>query len=457
MKSILFCALICCFALSQMHAQCADKKEMEGKLITNTIKNPQADMDGDVPAVGEKGELSKSFQTTFGRNTMTGWLGIAEAEVVAVKGKTVTFKVLVEKSDMTINGQKKNHFEKGNTVKFTSVASDEPQAYTRKDDSGKIKEKGFKRCGKEHGIVQLYDNTGALTDEITFVNGKKEGKGMSYHPNGKVHAVGTFKNDELEGEVVRYYPSGAKQSEFTMSKGDEVGAYKIYYEDGTLAEQGYKDEVQNFFKDVTQYYENGKKKITIQRLASKLYEGKVESYNKDGVLIESITYLKGDRNGITKEYNLTAGTTNIKDYKINQLLSLEIQDKKGNTISKEVYNADKTTTYSLYYDNAKLKEKGTWTEKKINIGERLSYYDNGNLKEKTIFSNEGKMNGVYTTFHANAKPHITAVKKNDGFDGAYTELDEAGKPVATGTYADNKKIGTWLEYNEKGKKKKVKY
>jgi uncharacterized protein len=459
MKPIIFYALFFCFSFSTLQAQCddKDKKESIGTLITNTIKNPQADMDNDVPKVGEKGDLSKSFENSFGRGTVSGWLVIGAVEVVAVKGKTVTFKVLEEKSSMTINGEKKNHFEKGKTVKFAAVVSDEPQPYTRMHPNGKVKEKGFTRCGKIDGVMQTFDTTGAISEEINYVKGLKEGKGTGYHANGKVQAVATFKNDELEGQMLRYYPSGAKQSEFMMSKGEEVGNYKIYYEDGTVAEEGYKNETQNFFKDVTQYYDNGKKKLTIQRLSNKFYEGQVDSYNKDGILIESITYLKGDRNGITKEYNLAAGTTNIKDYKINQLLSLEIQDKKGNPISKEVYNADKTTTYSLYYDNAKLKEKGTRTEQKTNIGERLSYYDNGNLKEKTIFSNDGKMNGVYTSFHANGKPHISATKKDNNFDGEYTELNADNKPVASGAYADNKKIGTWLEYNEKGKKKKVKY
>lgn len=456
MKLLIFTAIFFGFSFATLSAQCADKTESLGTFINSSNKSPQAniDSDSDLPKVGDKGELSKSFQNTFGKSTFSGWLTIAEAEVVSVKGKTVTFKVLEEKSVVTINGQKKNHFEKGLSIKFTSVSSDKPEAYTLKHDNGKIKEKGFRRCGKLDGLVQLFDTTGALSEDIPFVNGSREGKAGRYYPNGKQQAVGTYKNNELEGVIIRYYISGDKKSEFTMHKGDEIGAYKIYYENGNLSEEGYKDDSKKQFKNVTQYYENAKKKTVIQEITDKRYEGKVELYNSDGILSESLNYKKGELHGLCKQY--TANTIEVKDYKNGEILSVEIQDKKGSPTSKEVYNADKTMTYSLYHANGKLKEKGTFTAEKINLGERLSYYDNDNLKEKAIFAN-GKMNGVYTSFHANAKAHINGIKKNNGFDGLYTELNAEGKPAASGTYADNKKVGTWLEYNEKGKKKKVKY
>lgn len=59
--------------------------------------------------VGMKGELLKSFTQNIGF-TVTGKIVIAEVEVKAVAGDKVTLTILEEKSQVTINGRKSDHF-----------------------------------------------------------------------------------------------------------------------------------------------------------------------------------------------------------------------------------------------------------------------------------------------------------------------------------------------------------
>ncbi|MCI5055850.1 MAG: hypothetical protein MRY83_07055 [Flavobacteriales bacterium] len=71
-------------------------------------------------AVGDKGELSKFFETKIFGATATGWLQIAEIEVTRIEGNLIYTKVLEEQSEITVNGEKKDHFVEGKVVKFTA-------------------------------------------------------------------------------------------------------------------------------------------------------------------------------------------------------------------------------------------------------------------------------------------------------------------------------------------------
>jgi hypothetical protein len=53
----------------------------------------------------------------FGAKT-TGWLDVGEMKIQSVENNIVTMVLLEEKSIITINGQKEDHFKPGFTVKF---------------------------------------------------------------------------------------------------------------------------------------------------------------------------------------------------------------------------------------------------------------------------------------------------------------------------------------------------
>lgn len=73
---------------------------------------------GALPAVGTKGSLSRKFERTMGRMTMSGWMGIAEVKVTAVKGDVIELKILKETANVVINGRKQKQFKSGFEVRL---------------------------------------------------------------------------------------------------------------------------------------------------------------------------------------------------------------------------------------------------------------------------------------------------------------------------------------------------
>lgn len=94
--------------------------EFAGTIISkagNLIKVQQTD-NSMLPGKDTKGTLSKYFEKViFGAKT-SGWLDVGEMKIQTVENNIVTMILLNEKSIITINGQKEDHFKPGFTVKF---------------------------------------------------------------------------------------------------------------------------------------------------------------------------------------------------------------------------------------------------------------------------------------------------------------------------------------------------
>jgi hypothetical protein len=119
---ILFILPTYLFSQNQNNSQQNDSVhyEFSGTIISRTgniVKVQQTD-NGMLPGKGEKGTLSKYFEKIiFGAKT-TGWLDVGEMKIQSVENNIVTMILLEEKSIITINGQKEDHFKPGFTVKF---------------------------------------------------------------------------------------------------------------------------------------------------------------------------------------------------------------------------------------------------------------------------------------------------------------------------------------------------
>lgn len=90
--------------------------EAKGKLLTKPNKGAfQIELASGQPPVGEKADfyrmVDKSVPFIGG-----SWVLIAEAQVMAVTGKTVTLKILEEKANVKINGRKLDHYTPGVAV-----------------------------------------------------------------------------------------------------------------------------------------------------------------------------------------------------------------------------------------------------------------------------------------------------------------------------------------------------
>ena len=85
----------------------------------------------------------------FGFET-SGWMSIATAKVLSENNDYVTIKVIEELSEITVNGKKKNHFQKGNQVKikWRSKSLSEPHIELNGTDTLIV---GQFKCGERYG------------------------------------------------------------------------------------------------------------------------------------------------------------------------------------------------------------------------------------------------------------------------------------------------------------------
>ena len=70
------------------------------------------------PPTGFRGTLYKYFEQKILGVNSTGWLEIAKVEASGNNPGDIYFDILEEKSEIVVNGEKVDHFKRGNKVKF---------------------------------------------------------------------------------------------------------------------------------------------------------------------------------------------------------------------------------------------------------------------------------------------------------------------------------------------------
>jgi hypothetical protein len=111
------------FSQNQNTSQKNDSIQFEftGTIVSkagNIIKVQQTDT-SKLPGINTQGTFSKYFEKTiFGANTK-GWLETGNMVIKSIEKNIITMELLEEKSIITINGQKEDHFKPGFIVKFS--------------------------------------------------------------------------------------------------------------------------------------------------------------------------------------------------------------------------------------------------------------------------------------------------------------------------------------------------
>lgn len=93
----------------------------KGKVLTVTV-------DQTPPGAGAEGILLKYFEKQILGMHTTGWLDIAAVRVKQAKEGQLHLVIVEEHSQMTVNGKKVNHFQKGTTVKLEIGATSPPSS-----------------------------------------------------------------------------------------------------------------------------------------------------------------------------------------------------------------------------------------------------------------------------------------------------------------------------------------
>lgn len=189
--------------------------------------------------------------------------------------------------------------------------------------------------GKQ-GVWRKYYRTDTLCSETQFLNDKVVGNSRTWYESGKIKAVVKF-NKAGRGEATSYFESGKVMAR-GIYKGQKKDSTWIYYHekvDTISAIEKYSNGVPDGEWKV--FYESGKTAHEMSYKKGKK-EGVVKEYNDDGRLIFEITYVNGVENGLS----------------------------------------------ILYYTSGKLREKGAYKNGERD-GKWINYNEDGTVAEEKIF------------------------------------------------------------------------
>lgn len=371
----------------------------KSKLKMTITKGATSPPEGTVINVSKYGK-----KKMFGKS-MTFWLEIAEAKVTSSNNESVTMKVIKEKSEIIVNGKKRNYFEKGTIVKakWKEEARKIPHLIM---DEGDTVETGWMYCNKKVGEWKVFYPFGKIKNIAHYRNDTLHGAYMIYFENGQLKEKGAYTNGKIQGTVSVYHENGALKKKMNLVDGKMNGELKIYFVNGQLKT------IENFKKGkvrgpVIDYYENG-------HLA---FEG---NYNE-----------KGNLDGEVKMY---------------------FKDHEGKLkIKRDYENGNKTGPYKEYYSNGQLYIEGFTVNNKFEKKFK-SYYKNGNLKTEGT-SVGGSRTGKWKSYHPNGELKEELVLNNNVKDGSYLNYSKDGQLLEKGNYDSDKRVGAWEAYYENGDKK----
>jgi hypothetical protein len=113
----------------------AQSGSLEGTIISrkgNVVTIRPTSFTGTAATNGTVADMSKHFEEKMGNMTMSGWLVVAKVEFIPTSHQNTDIKILEEKSEITVNDEKVNHFKVGKRIKLEWPAKvEEPQESTK--------------------------------------------------------------------------------------------------------------------------------------------------------------------------------------------------------------------------------------------------------------------------------------------------------------------------------------
>ncbi len=116
---LLFAAFIILLLTGQRLA--AQTGQLEGTILSkkgNIIELQLISKTGDDFQNGTEADMSKYFEEKMGNMNMNGWLGVAKVKFIPTTRQNITIEILKQTSDITVNGEKVNHFKVGKRMKL---------------------------------------------------------------------------------------------------------------------------------------------------------------------------------------------------------------------------------------------------------------------------------------------------------------------------------------------------
>ncbi len=313
--------------------------------------------------------------------------------------------------------------------------------------------------------VFRYPN-GSVSSEGYIKDGKPDGYWKSYFVTGVLKSEGKRRNHLLDSIWVFYTQTGDTLEKIDYLYGKKSGYYLKYKNDRSYGLYIWSREL----------------------YAADKRQGLAYMYFPDGSIRQTIPYLDGKKQGLSKEYDEEGNIITLYEYNNDFMISRERINRKdsdgvrqgpwiefndGGNIIKEMtyregllhgyykeYNERGILTVAMLYDNGKIVEGNVEDNPEIEIQNR--YDTNGNL----IYSGPYKTGipvGIHREYNADGTVKSSVIYNDQGVkvsegivtedgrrNGEWKNFFENDNIREKGEYDNNRRTGDWTFYNNEG-------
>jgi len=346
--------------------------------------------------------------------------------------------------------------------------------WTFYNQSGELTQEISYKLGEKSGYSKAfsYNNpekpgTATLISKELYVRGKKEGASYYYHPTGELKLIVFYRDGKKQGlsreftrdstliTVVQYkdnYVVDRERVNRRDNEGNKQGTHREYYENGNIKkEENYLDnQLHGYYREfdgkgdlvLAIRYERGQIVEEIDEDMRELLDMK-STYDEQGRLIFTGGYIEGVPVGIHRFYDTAGVVENAYFYnELGQKISEGIIDEQGRKSGawKDFYITGELRATGTYVDNQK---SGTWTY----------YFRSGGVEQKGRFDRD-RYQGIWNWYYPNGNIWREESYFNGREDGMFVEYDQEGNILAKGDYINGEREGEWVyqvgDHEERG-------
>jgi antitoxin component YwqK of YwqJK toxin-antitoxin module len=318
----------------------------------------------------------------------------------------------------------------------------------------------------------------------------KDGYHVFRYPNGTISSEGLLKNGKPEGYWKSYYITGVKKSEGKRSNFMLDSIWVFYDQAGDTTEK-----ISYLYGKKNGYYLKYKKDIregvylwSKELFAGDRKEGTAYIYYPDGKIKQTISYIGGRKEGLSREYDRNGIIVSLLEFNNDFLIEREKINRTddnglkqgtwkdfypgGGIRSEKTYKDNMLHGYykeydfkgslvlSMLYDNGSMVKSRIEEERDIEIVNK--YNENNKLIYSGPFRN-GTPVGIHRQYSNEGKVINAFIYNDNGLllsegivdeagnrNGKWKDLNPEGNVIAEGTYVSNRKTGPWKFYNSSG-------
>jgi uncharacterized protein len=340
-------------------------------------------------------------------------------------------------------------------------------------------------------VKSIFLLTSIIFTNVTAQDAVRDGYQIFKYPNGTVSSEGLIRDGKPDGFWKSYYVTGVKKSEGKRTSFLLDSIWIFYDQAGDTLEK-----ISYLYGKKNGYYLKYKNDsyLGLYVWSKELYagdrkEGTAFLYYPDGKPQQSIPYLNGRREGLSREFDAQGNIITLYEYSNDFLISRQLinrTDSRGfkngdwrefhpnGNVSKEMsYRDDQLHGYyrefdnrgrltvTMLYDNGRLIEGQTNKDNEIEIINR--YNESGNLIYSGPYRKETPV-GIHREYDATGSISNSKIYSDDGLiisegivneagnrSGRWKDFYPDGTVQAEGSYSNNVRTGIWKFNNREGK------